>query len=545
MATGRIEPPAGPDIIEFAHSRKLLGGTVPELSTHQRAALKGLYGLPMERDERLAFLEMSDGVEPRKGGYDEAVLIWGVRSGKTMLAALVGTYESVKWRSVVGRFLIPGQVATGILISQDKVAAGKARAYLVGMLHTLEERTGIQILASTQGQEKAVTGSLVKLDAPIEIAIYPANAYSVRGATGLWFIGDEVAYWKSEDGAYNQDTKVLKAVRTRFATLSRLRPKRLLISSKNEEYGILFDSWKRRHHTPKVMVTLAASWETYPGIDQEYLDVAEEQDPEDFQVEYGKAWRKSADGNVFLPADAIDRCVDRSRESTPPKPGIEYVGWIDAAFKRDQFYLAIGHAEPLGEQTKVPIDFTRAWNPPSVSKRMKARALDDRKVVEEAVEVLRSYGLDRVHGDQFADIPLKSTFAEHGIQFIESPISKPEHTDAMKNLRAALRAGLVDLPNDAALIKDLKGLIKRETQGGHFHVGAPRRKGCYDDGPNTVARIVNRLLPLSERIDIEEWNRGAKSQYVGPNRDWTPRGTGPDFGDVGIPEMGNIMEMQL
>src|SRR6266478_2483209 len=237
-----ILPPDGPDIIQFATSRKLLGASsqhgdgIPELSASQRSILKAIYGLEMEREERLAFLAMTEGREPKKAGYQEAALICGVRAGKSMLGALIGTYESVRWAShdssgryILSSMMMPGQIAKGILIAQDKIAAGTARGYIVGNLHLLEERTGEKFLAQVEGQEKAVTGAVVKMAAPIEIAIFPANAFSVRSVTGLWFIGDESAWWESAEGAYNQDVKVLRAVRTRFATLSRLRPKRLLL----------------------------------------------------------------------------------------------------------------------------------------------------------------------------------------------------------------------------------------------------------------------------------------------------------------------------
>lgn len=522
-------PPDGPDIIEFATSSKFLGPGrdglgLPELSVPERATLKGIYGLPMERDERLAFLDMTEGREPRKNGYEEIVLIWGVRSGKTMFDALIGTYESARWSAknadgtyLLQRHLLRGQIATGILIAQDRKAAGIARSYLIGNLHTLEERTGAKFLASVEGQEKAITGMLVKMAAPIEIAIFPANAYSVRGVTGLWFVGDESAFWKSEEGAYNQDEKVMKAVNSRFATLSRLRPKRLLTSSKNPdipEPGIIWDAWKKRDIRPNVLVMMAESWTINPSLSQEFLDEKEEQDPETFAVEYGKAWARTGGGNVFLPGEIVDQCVTKGVRQRERKPGVEYVAWIDAAFKKDRFFFGIGH----GESGRAVIDHVRHWTPRS-SKGFKTKPLDDDEIVKEITADLRLYSTDRVTGDQYCDVPLQSKFKAHGIQFVYAPVSDPEKAEAFKNLKGAMRSSLVDLVDDEITIKDLKGLQKLTTKSGHMHISAPRRRGCYDDGANVVARIVQKVLPMNHGIDLAAVNASAMTRDF-PGLDW-------------------------
>jgi len=482
----------------------------------------------MEREERLAFLELTEGRDPKKGGYEDAVIIAGVRSGKTMLDSVIATYESARWSAmgadgtyILSRFLIRGQLATGILIAQDKKGAGIARGYLVGNFLTLQERTGAQFLAETQGQEKAITGEVVKLAAPIEIGIYTANAYSVRGATGLWFIGDESAWWKSEEGSYNQDVKVMKAVRSRFATLSRLKPKRLLTSSKNGEQGIIWEAWKKREKND-ALVVMASSWELNPDLDQEFLDREEEKDPEAFAVEYGKAWEKSGDANIFLPAEIVDACVTKDIRQRAPQPGREYVAWLDAAFKKDRFFFGLGHAERRGDQVRAVMDHVRHWTPRSV-KGKKTTPLDDEMIVQEIVADLRLYSTDTVRGDQYCDVPLQRKFEERGIKFVYSPVSDPEKAEAFKNLRGALRSVLVDLLDDEVTNKDLKGLQKTLSRTGHMQIAAPHRRGCYDDGANVVARIVQKLLPLSAGLDISALNSQGAGRDDRHGRDWDDR----------------------
>jgi len=496
--------PGGPDIIEFAMSDKYLGKAY--FSIYQQAILKALYGLEMTREELLAFLELSDGRKPRPGGYEEAAIICGVRSGKSDIGAVVATYEGVRWGPVMKDMLIPGQVATVILIAQDQKGAGIVRGYIEGNLRTLEDR-GFEVLAETQGQAKAITGSAIKLRWPVEFIIFPANKAAVRGATGLCGVLDEIGHWKNEEGAYNQDKKVVKAFRSRFATLAKIRPKRLMISNPDEESGVLWEEYKKRD-SGRVLVVNAPTWKLNPQIeldDPTFFDREEEDDPEGFQSEYGAVFAKPGGGNLFLTAQIVDQCIERGRVSNPPKPGVEYTAWMDAAFKRDRFSFGIGHSEVVNGQLRAVVDHLRNWTPP----KRKGADLDPEEVVNEIVTDLLMYGCSRIHGDQFADTVLKSMFMKRGIVFVECPATNPEKTDAYKNLRASLQAHLVDLPDNPEMEKDLKGLVRLRTTGNHTTIAAPRRRNAYDDAATVVSRLVRKLLPLTGNVDLVKINAEA------------------------------------
>lgn len=509
-----IPQPEGPDIIEFATSRKYLGKDY--LSVPQRATLKAIYGLEMEREERLAFLEMSDGREPRKGGYSETALIWGRRSGKSDIASIVATYESVRWGPEIHRYLNAGGVATVILIAQDQKGAGIVRGYIEANLHALEDR-GYEVLAKTVGQARAITGSVVRLRWPIEIAIYTATKAGVRGTTGLCLVGDEIAHWKTDDGAYNQDTEVMRAARPCFATLSRIKPKRLVISSPFEEHGYLWQEFKARH-TSKTLVLKAPTEMLNPSIEREFFEREEEKDRDAYVREFLAEFAASGGSNAYLEAGIVEQCVERGRAANAPKSGVEYVARIDAAFKTDVFSLGIAHARRETDGLVAVIDVMRHWIP------KKGRPLDAELVVSEVVAELRPYGIDTVEADQYADVPLQQLFAKHGIRMNIVPISVPEATEAYKNLRAGLRGRQVSLPDDAVTIRHLKALVKTQTARGHVHIAAPKRRHSHDDAATVVSRLVMRLLPLGMAVDIAKLNEGAMpSTGIRQLMDWEPR----------------------
>ena len=516
---------AFPDIIELATSPEYLDIRFEDgesLSVAQRAILKAIYGLPMERDERLAFLEMSEKREPRKGGYDDVALIMGRRASKTMLAALVGTYETVRLGPIIHRYLRPGQVARGVLMAQDQKAAREARGYIEGMLTTLHDK-GYECLASTQGQERAVTGSLIKTCWPVEIGIYTASRRSMRGVTGLWYIGDEIAHWDTAEGSDNEDKEVIRSVLPSFATLSKLKPKKLLISSPLGKQGVLWETYEKRESNPRTLVLKAPSWLVNPSLTQDYLDEQQEKDPEAYLREFGAEFSDASTGSAYLPAKIVDQCVERGRTSLPPQTGIEYVAWIDAAFSRDRFSFGVGHRSQDGQGAMAILDHMQHWTPA----RKKGKDLDPDEIIGEVAQIARAYRCDKIHGDQFSEALIHASFRRHGVAFVEQVASAPEKNDAYQNLRAAMRAGAVRLPDDPVTVRDLKGLIRKETKGGHVSISAPKRRGSYDDAATVVSRLVRKLLPQVASIDIAALNRSAV-----PSRrahlDWVDRDRGHD-----------------
>ena len=517
----RIPEPVGPDACEFLTHRKLLNKSF--LSPAQRGIVKAIYGLHMTSEEAQVMADLLEGVPLNPKGYDEAAIICGRRSGKTVLAAGIGTHETVKWGPFLRDHLDAGEVAEGILIAQTDKDANKAKNYIKGNFQTLKDN-GNDFLAKTEGQERAITGSAIKTCWPLEIVIYPATKEGSRGATALWALLDEIAYWKTAEGAYSQDEGVVEAVEPTLATLAAMRPKLIMISSPRKKEGVLYKAYKGREKS-EMLVVRAPTWVMNPKIERDnpkFFIRKQAKNPESYIREWAAEFSDEADGTLFIPPAVIEACVNAGRIQTPRQPGIDYLAWIDAGFKRDRFSLGIGHLiAAIGAEgnDRAHIDRMRHWTPEPMAKGRKARPLDPDVVVDEVVEELRYYGIDTVHGDQFADVPLAKAFEKRGIRFIESPVSMPEKMEAFKNTRAAMRVKLVDLPDDPETISDFKGLLKKETSGGHLQIGAPKRKGSYDDAANVVARIVNKLLPLNSAVDTSKWNDQAMPERL-PGQDW-------------------------
>ena len=81
----------------------------------------------------------------------------------------------------------------------------------------------------------------LSLSTAIDIQVRPASFRTVRGITAVAAIGDEIAFWRSDDSA-NPDKEILKALRPSLATTG---GPLICISSPHAKRGELYATFKR------------------------------------------------------------------------------------------------------------------------------------------------------------------------------------------------------------------------------------------------------------------------------------------------------------
>ncbi len=480
-------------IEDFVKSPAYLGDT--QISDGQMAILKAIYGMAMSESEMAVFLSISEGRKPRRGGYREATVVAGVRSGKTeKILSNAMAYEAFTFRPV--GLLAPGELAYVPIIAQDRTAGMDARNMIEGKLQTLEER-GYDVFERREGQSKAVTGQEIRLANRVVIKCFACNKASVRGKTCIAGGADEMAYWQTEPDSYNADYEVQRALRSRFATMSQ-RYRFIKISSPFAESGVLWDDYQARSGSHRLFVQ-APSWVLNPSLSEGFLADERAKDAEAFLREYGAQVGKP--GGSFLAAVDVDRAMRDDRPlALPPRERRDYRAAMDAAFKRDLFAFGIAHRE--GE--RAIFDVVRWWKPE------KRRPLNETEVIAECAALMKQYGVDAVIGDQFSDVPIQRDFEAHGIRFqLEAQTAAGNH-EMFKNLKGCLKRGLIELPPDEMIRKDLLSLVARPLpSGGLIRVAAPSRAGFHDDISKVVAALALKLLPMTSAVDIAALNSGA------------------------------------
>ena len=141
------------------------------------------------------------------------------------------------------------------IIAADRRQARQVLGYLKGMSEVYP----------LCGYRHRTLRDSIELNCGLNIEVHTASYRSVRGYTVVGTVADEVAFWRTDDGAANPDTEVLQALRPGMATV----PDALLLglsspyAAKGELHRAVERSFGR--DDPRVLVWNADTRSMNPG----------------------------------------------------------------------------------------------------------------------------------------------------------------------------------------------------------------------------------------------------------------------------------------
>jgi hypothetical protein len=172
---------------------------------------------------------------------------------------------------------------------------------------------------------------------------------------------------------------------------------------------------------------------------------------------------------AFFDQGKVMAAIVVGRTVLPYQEGRKYYAFIDmAGGSADDAVLAIGHDE--NGRVVLDIIVKQAGEPP----------FNPRTAVRKFVQVLRSYHLSRVTGDNFAGRTFAVDFEAESITY--DVCSRPK-TELYEQLEPALNAGEVELLDEPKLQEQLLTLVTRGTKIDHENNG-------HDDFSNAAAGCV-------------------------------------------------------
>lgn len=191
---------------------------------------------------------------------------------------------------------------------------------------------------------------------------------------------------------------------------------------------------------------------------------------------------------AFFNADAVQECVSPGLRSLPPQPRISYKAFVDmAGGSGDESVLGIAYTDEGTNRAVLAHLVTQTGKPP----------YNPRDAVRKFCGVLKEYRLSEVTGDAYAGETFRQDFADAGIGYRVSPLSKSE---IYEQLEPKINAAEVELLDDPFMIDQLLGLIMRGTKIDHA-------SGEHDDRINAAAGAL--LLAVGRSLSIEDFQRGA------------------------------------
>ncbi|MGH7274659.1 MAG: hypothetical protein ACREIQ_09410, partial [Nitrospiria bacterium] len=201
--------------------------------TAWRAFLAASFGLPLSKVEREIFERATGRTAPPKGKAREVWMICGRRARKSAIASILGVYAAAYQDHK--SYLAPGERAQIPIIAKNKSEAGQIRNYVEAILLSTPELSHL-----IEGGPKAEE---IRLKSRCDFAIRTASLSAVSSKTVPLFIGDEMAFWHTDDAA-NPDREIIAHVKPAQLLVP---PKIKMIVGLSSPYarrGVLFEKFE-------------------------------------------------------------------------------------------------------------------------------------------------------------------------------------------------------------------------------------------------------------------------------------------------------------
>ena len=420
-----------------------------------RAVLKSACGHKLD-DNELEIFHTVARRDPPPRRVRELWVVAGRRAGKDSVASAVAAHASgfVDY----GPVLRPGELASILCLAVDKLQAKIVLRYTKAFFDR------IPMLAELVTRE---TADGLNLSTQAELSVIASNFRSVRGRSIALAILDECAFWRDE-ASTSPDVETYNALLPGLVTI----PGAMLVglSSPYRKAGLLYQKWK--DHFGKceddVLVIQAPSRALNPTLPQRVIDEAIERDPAAARSEWLGEWRD--DITCYITIELIQSAVDVGVLVRPPRDGLRYVGFVDAAsgVGRDSYAVCVAHSEG----TEIIVDLIHEIRPP----------FDPTKATAEVCALLKGYRINSVRGDKYAAGFVIEAHAKCGISYAYS------EKDTSQNYLEALplfTSGRVRLVDNRRVVAQFAGL-ERRTGAGRDRVdhGSGDR---HDDGSAATA----------------------------------------------------------
>lgn len=477
----------------------------------------------------LGELAMHPHVRAAMGGatYDgrfprEVVLLAGVRTAKSMLAACVAIWASQHCD------LTPasgdGEIPRFSVVSLQKDNARVVHAHLLGALAKPALRPLVVDTKAEGPWTRIINDSGSDVVGSVFLWHPSGRPIEVRVVAGQRAGGSLVSRW-SAGGVYDEAARMVGASEgvvnyddAKSALISRLLPgaQILSIGSPWAPFGPIYEMVAREwgHPIPgRLIIKAQAAWLNPSWWTAERMAALKISDPTAYQTD---ALAEFADlGEMLYGQELLSRCLT-GVNGAPHEEGHEYSAAIDAATRRNAWSLVV--ATRTGRKKRV-VRVCQWQGSPQLP-------LSPRAVFAEIKDILEVYRLDSLKADAWSFDALQEIAYDLGIYMVEDSWTTKENNDAYAALQVEMSDGAFEGPNDPLYAKDLRSVRKKVTQTGVRIelIQTPDRRHA-DYAPSTVRAIRGWMIAETDVPPEPKDNRTAEWQ------DWND-----EHGDFEPPE---------
>lgn len=517
------------DVITFVESNWGLGIT---LSPVQKFTLKCLYGLPLDRGSKTIevpdvinehilyrfnekeflhwlYAEKRCNVEETEGKiWQNLILAWGRRSGKSTLSACISNYEMYKLLRQIDPAKYYGQ-NPGSLIAILNVAPTDDQAGVVfEMTQTMamrcpyiKDRSLHQTMTYFDLQTDADQQMHGKKRASLFSLSGGCSSNALRGQNAIVIIMDEMAHFIDNNGRFS-GSEVYNALEPSRLTFRR-DGKVICISSPYAKFGKFYELWQESFTSPEITLgfKMYSAMVNPTKCPTEILKASRKADRTKFMCEYGGEFSDTITAWIEDESE-FKRCVVSMAVPTRGVHDVPYYYGIDLGFKNDGTSVAIVHKSP--ETNKIVLDYANVWYSgasdvwevedsiyKSCNKFATLDLLRMSDIVAEIKELVKWFPAKEGVFDQNNGYGLAELFlAEHLSQFEMQAFTDAMNSEVYQVVKRLYAEQLLELFDHSVLIKEMLTLEAEKRARDKTIVRAPVRRGAHDDISDAYCRAV-------------------------------------------------------
>ena len=235
---------------------------------------------------------------------------------------------------------------------------------------------------------------------------------------------------------------------------------------------------------------------------REVIDAQRHIDPENAKREYDAEFMK-AGADRFFSDDLIKQCVE-GYAPRPTEPGDQLMAGTDLGFTSDSSALCITRLQKNG--LREVMDLTEILPEPGMP-------LVPSVILTEFSKTCSEWGAGWAVGDRHYKETALEFFGREHIGFVDAPRT-PAH--AYVKARALMRQGLVKIPENPKLLKQLREVQGRRSTGGVLTIYKPRVKvglgvmGSTGHGDLLDAFVLSLWLGGGDEVKAPEVEYGSQ-----------------------------------
>jgi hypothetical protein len=448
------------NIIEFATDPNYLNLSFKERPA-QEVILRSIYGLPLDKEQLKIYRKLTTNKKEFEAGESklETILNLGARSGKSLIASIIGIYEATrnKWQ----KYLRPGESGYVVIIAtrqkQAEAIIGKNCLSLMENSYHLKK----MIKDSTQSELTLTNG--------MKIISLPCNSTAGRGLPIFCLVYDEIGHFFTE--GVKADENIFNALRPRQVQFP--GAKLVLISTPSAKQGVFWQYFQEGFQIPGRFVAHASSLFMNPLINKAFLEREKNRDIDNYNREYEAIFAEKVES--FLGYEIIQNSLNLAGD-LPYRPEFSYEAGIHASglSGNDKFALAVGHKE----NNKVKIDKAISWD-----------LKDPEPIMKDIEELKNAYHFNKVSIDRYAKGWVQASIEKIGLE-VEI---RPPLAEIYVNLKSLMIAGNIDLPDNQEIKKGMQNTLAFYGKNNSLSIAHERTKEGHSDLCDAIATTAFTL----------------------------------------------------